>query len=291
MRTYLHAFVFCATVSLSAVAENPIKTTYHLSTEPIDVVIPCHEKDARMLPLVIEGIKEHAQGIRRIIVVSANRINDQTEWFNEAHYPFSKLDVACELFDTLEQAKAYINQPSSRIGWIYQQLLKLYAPLVIPDISSNVLVVDADTVFLRPVSFIGPNGEAYFNVGTEYHTPYFEHAKRLIPWLKKVYPQYSGICHHMLFQRPVLQDLFKTIYSYHQIEPWKAILRCIDKTHLNYSSFSEYEIYFNFAMLRSDQMKLRPLKWHNLVTRIDAIKPLARSGFDYASCHSYWREQ
>ena len=40
-----------------------------------------------------------------------------------------------------EKAREFLASPVTRIGWIYQQLLKLYAPFVIPGISSNVLVL------------------------------------------------------------------------------------------------------------------------------------------------------
>ena len=39
------------------------------------------------------------------------------------------------------------------MGWIYQQFLKLFAPLYIPDISSNVLMVDSDVVFHKQIPY------------------------------------------------------------------------------------------------------------------------------------------
>ncbi len=50
-------------------------------------------------------------------------------------------------------------------------------------------------------------GEPFFNVSDEYYDEYFKHAARLLPGFRRVYPQYSGICHFMLFQKPVLEDL------------------------------------------------------------------------------------
>ena len=102
-------------------------------------------------------------------------------------------------------------------GWYYQQLLKLYALYAIPKISSNVLCLDSDTVFLNPVSFISEEGGSLFNPGYEYHKPYFEHIARFVPGLKKVYPKYSGISHHMLFQKPIMDDLFADVEKKHGI--------------------------------------------------------------------------
>eukprot|EP01067_Filipodium_phascolosomae_P008957 Filipodium_phascolosomae@DN7874_c0_g1_i1.p1 len=39
-------------------------------------------------------------------------------------------------------------------GWAYQQLVKLYAPVYVPNILPNVLVMDADVVWTQPVAFL-----------------------------------------------------------------------------------------------------------------------------------------
>lgn len=254
----------------------------------IDVVIPCHEKDIRTLDLVIEGIKKYGKGVRRVITVSAKQLTNAAEWFDEGAYPFNKQDVARAIFEDEAKAQDYY-QHGPRLGWIYQQLLKLYAPLVIPDISTNVLVLDADTIFLRNIEFIDQEGNALFNVGSEYHPPYFDHARRLLPDFKKVYPNYSGICHHMLFQRNILENLFNAIRGIHKTEPWKALCACIDHhyTGKDLSGLSEYEIYFNFAFSNNHKVKIRPLNWTNIPFNNTSILAHQTRGTHYVSCHEY----
>ena len=101
----------------------------------VDVVIPCVEKDLYTLERCIEHVKENLEGVRRVIVVSPQKYTENAEWFNEKNYPFSKDDVNAYLgkVDTT-------NYP--RIGWYYQQLLKFYAPFVIPEIAENILILD-----------------------------------------------------------------------------------------------------------------------------------------------------
>lgn len=268
------------------------KKQYILPAEPIDVIFVCHVKDARTLNLAIDGIKKNGQNVRRVIVISSEKLTDQAEWFNEAFFPFTKEILALEIFKGSEQeANDFIAKPNSsglvakrpRIGWIYQQLLKLYAPFVVPGISSNVLAVDADTVFLRPVAFINEQRQSLFNTGKECHVPYFKHAARLLPGFKRQYVQHSGICHHMLFQRPVLEDLFTVISTVHATEPWRAICRCIDLKELHKCALSEYEIYFNFAFARTEQVKVRALQWKNI--QFEDFSPGRYKGLDYVSCH------
>ena len=49
---------------------------YPLSIEPIDVIIVCHPKDMLTLDLAINGIKENGNNIRRVIVISAEKLSD-----------------------------------------------------------------------------------------------------------------------------------------------------------------------------------------------------------------------
>ncbi|MCE5316810.1 MAG: DUF6492 family protein [Parachlamydia sp.] len=239
-----------------------------------------------ILNLCISGIRQNLENIRRVIVVSSAPFTSQAEWFDEKKYPFNKYDLAYEIFNNEDIAKFYTVNPS-RLGWIYQQFLKLYASFVIPDISSNVLIIDADTIFLKPVQFLGSQGEGLYNPGSEYHLPYFEHASKLIPGLNRVFPEYSGISNHMLFQKEVIDDLFCIIQNHHNCEAWQAICRCIDHQHFNGSSLSEYEIYFNFVFTRTDQMRIRTLKWANI--SLNDLPIYQKDDYDFVSCHYYIR--
>jgi hypothetical protein len=260
---------------------------YPLEQAPIDVIIPCTAKDTPTLDLCIEGIRKNGKNVRRVIVISSEPLTDQAEWFDEKKFPFTKYDIALEILQDETKAQQLLSK-DSRIGWIYQQFLKLYASFVIPNISSNILMLDADTIFLKPVNFVGSSGEGLYNPGIEHHPPYFRHAARLIPGFKRVFKEYSGISHHMLFQRSVLEDLMREVRLYHHVEPWRAFCRCIDQRYLHQSSLSEYEIYFNFAFMRTSQMKIRPLQWAN-ISLLDEIATYQEKGYDYVSCHAYLR--
>lgn len=263
---------------------------FDFTFEPIDAVIPCHKKDLETIDMVISGIRKNVKNIRRIIVVSETKLTDSAEWFDERNFPFTQYDLACEIFQNEEQAQAFMNHPKTRIGWIFQQFLKVYSMFVIPDISSNVLIVDADTIFLRPVEFQDPiTGAGLYNPGTEYYPAYFIHLEKVLPGFKKLYPQHSGISHHMLFQRSVSEAIFKAVQQAHNdLEPWKVFCRAIDHSEVFRSCMCiEYEFYFNFVFARSNAVKIRHLKWANI-----SLSQFARykaDGYDYVSCHTYMR--
>jgi hypothetical protein len=262
------------------------KKTYIFSNDPIDVVIPSVDKDLRTLELCIKGIRENCKNLGRIFVVSNKKLTEEAIWIDESKFPFTKLDIALELFKSREKSLEYLKTPNNRLGWVFQQLLKLYSSFIIEGISSNVLILDSDTIFLNPVEFIQESGAAFFNIGDQYHAPYFTHMKRLLPSLSKVYENYSGIVHHMLFQRSVLSDLRSKIELHHQTPMWKAFLKCVDVEELPGSCFSEYEIYFNFAFSESDQFLIRPLLWMDL--SFNRFSPSFKErGYSYVSLHTW----
>ena len=259
---------------------------YKFTNDPIDVVIPCIKKDQRTLDLAISGIKENGYNIRNVYLVAPECLSTNAIWIDEKSFPFTQKDIAVQIFDNDEaKASGYMSSKDSRTGWIYQQLLKFYAPFVIPGISQNVLILDADTVFLKPVKFQAQSGAALFNPSPEYYPPYFEHAYRVIPGFRKVFAHYSGVSHHMLFQRCVLEDLFQIIKKTHKAEPWIALIKNIDKKDLFGSGLSEYEIYFNFVFSHDNQVQIRPLKWVES-GNLKKLQEYKDAGYDYVSFHS-----
>ena len=268
---------------------SPSGVVYPFRPDPIDVVIPSTHKDLATLELCIKGIKQNCQ-VRRVIVVSSEKLTDNAEWFDETAFPFSKSDVALQLHNNQEKnAAQYYLYSKSRLGWYYQQLLKFYAPFVIPGISSNVLILDSDTIFLNPVKFLNSSYAGLYNTGSDLRPSYFNHADRLTDGaVKRLYQNYSGVSHHMLFQKCVLEDLFALVETIHNKEFWKAFCNCVDPTEVNSSGASEYEIYFNFVLSRTKQVEIRKLMWKDVPTLEGMIKYKLR-GYHYVSCHDWNR--
>lgn len=283
-RSFLILFFFCCHLFAYAQA----KTHYNLVNDPIDVVFVTHPKDKATLDDCINGIRANCSKVRRVIVVSSENLTDKAEWFDENQFPFSKEDVAWTIVrGDKRKRETFFKGKHRSPGWYFQQLLKLYAPLVIPNISSNVLIVDADTIFLNPVEFLNKNNGGIFCYSREVpKQPYFDHAKRLIPGYKRIYPEIYSVCHHMLFQRPILEDLFKTVEAYHKTDFWVAFCECVDLKENK--GASEFEIYYNFALRNTKQVEVRELKWTNSshFEKKDAFK---KKGYHFVAFHTYLR--
>jgi len=245
----------------------------------IDVVIPTATKDIRTLEMSIKAIKEHGRDVRRVIVVSKEKLTDLAEWFPEKKFPFSKEDIA-DIFG--------VNRDFWRLGWYLQQLLKCYAPFVIPDLLEHFLCLDADVIFLKPTRFVSSDGVSLVNYGRQHVRRYFNHAKRLYPEIIRVNPVESGITDHMPMQTAILRDLFERVEAHHNgLSFWKVFLASVNTNDYRYTGASEYEIYFNFARIfHPDKIALRKLKtcWEK---SLDKIHRYQQENYDYVSFHAW----
>lgn len=201
----------------------------------MDVVIVCGPNDSAVLSECISRIHKYVKNLRRVIVVSRERyyMGDDAEYFEESRYPFTIKDINGYCYP-------------GREGWIYQQLLKMHCLQVIPDITDKILVVDCDVMFSKEISFIQEDGKAIITTATEYNIPYFEHAARLLPGIRRVDPEISGVCHHNVFDKVIMDDLFSRVEKHHGKVFWKAFIEQINPSH--FSGAGEPEIYYNFAL-------------------------------------------
>jgi hypothetical protein len=237
-----------------------------------DIVIPVGPNDVKVIDKQIEYTKKNVIGYRNIFLVTHDpnlNINGCIT-IDESIYPFNK--------SLVEQ----IHGKNDRNGWYLQQLLKLYAGLVIPNIMEKYLVIDSDTFFLKPTTFI-ENGKCLYNHGHEEHIYYFQHMKRLHPDLYRVHPDKSGICHHMMFETKYIKELFKLIEDKHNDIFYNVFLKQVH-TNESESGASEYEIYFNYInKFKQNDIVIRHLKWCNS-SGIQKNSP-----YQYVSCHHYMR--
>ena len=247
---------------------------------PFDAVIPFHAKDSAVFwTYTIPHLLKNAVGLQRIFVVcSKDAFRDDAPqgvvFFDEARYPFSFNDI-----------KSIIQAPS-RVGWYYQQLLKLYAFLCIPDLCDQYLIWDSDTILLRPTAFfVNDYGEirSLFAISPEYNPPYMEHMSRLHPSLERIDSRYGGVTHHQPWQKKILSSLFEAIEHRHSLPFWKAYLSTVDPRHYGGSGCADYEVVFtwSFRMLPGTGL-LRPLRWANRRELPDPTEQL-----DFVSLHAH----
>lgn len=238
-----------------------------------DIVIPVGPNDASVIHTQLEYTKQNILGYRNIYLISKSPLEiEGCISISESSFPFT--------IDTV----AKYHGKSTRNGWYLQQLLKLYATSVIPGILETYLVLDSDTFFLKPTVFLeNGTGRPMYAYGKEFHAPYFNHMARLDPSFKRV-SEKSGICHHMIFQKKYLDEIFALVESRHHIKFYEIFLRQVASSDFPHSGASEYELYFNYMLDKHpSEICLRQLQWQN-------VPKLTNTGRnDYESVHWYIR--
>jgi FkbM family methyltransferase len=240
-----------------------------------DIVIPVGPNDISILNKQIEFTKKNIIGYRNIYLVSYDpSINiEGCITINENIYPFT--------IETIYKHHGILN----RNKWYLQQLLKLYAGNIIPNILDKYLVIDCDTFFLKPTIFVNDN-KCLYNFGNEYYEPYFEHMLKLDKDLIKVDKNKSGICHHMIFETKYLNEIFNKVEKTHNDKFYNVFLKLVLEKNRNISGASEYEIYFNYMLKNhSGKITIRELKWLNANNLIE------NKDLDYISIHWYDRKK
>lgn len=243
-----------------------------------DIVIPVGPNDISVIEDQIKYTRANVIGYRHIYLVSYDPSIqfDGCITIDENIFPFNLNTVAEK------------HSPQKRNGWYLQQLLKLYAGLVIPDIMTKYLVIDSDTFFLKPTTFV-ENGRCLYNYGTEIHPPYFQHMERLHPSFKKMVEQ-SGICHHMMFETKYVKELIELVETMHHDLFYNVFIKLA--TEINGSGASEYEIYFNYILKNhGDQVMIRQLEWTDVkVFNITINTDCSVVPYVYLSYHWHMRE-
>lgn len=243
-----------------------------------DIVIPLAPNDINRFNASLTYNKKNIIGYRNIYVVTC--------------IPNIKLDGCIIIDENIFPFKQFIsdyfykyNEKCNRNGWYFQQLIKLYAFMYIPDLLDKYMVLDADVFFLKPIKFI-ENNKSLFSTSNEHHIPYFIHMQKLHPNFKQVSNR-SGICHHMLFEKKYLIELFNIVQDYHKLPFWQVFILSVNE-HLKYDIFanesgaSEYELYFNYMLqYHNNEIEIRDLNWENI--SIHSFNDKLKQDYDFIS--------
>lgn len=284
-----------------------------------DIVISSCKKDKFVLQKSIQSIKQYVEGYRRIIVVSNEKLTeiDGVEWFDEKNYPFTIKDM----YDYMDKMVPE-DKRRRKVSYI-NQLLKLYAHKVIPDLLDNILICDSDIIFIKNITFIKDNKPLYGNriVNLDPYQQYLNHHLKLHPSfdfgnkldinisLKPSGRFCSGICHHIIYNKNIINEIVDLIEKTHNTVFWKYYLNQVDtrdRNHMNHCEPANCEFYYNYVNLfHPDKIKIRPLTWledpakskqqndivNTYSNRFEMVKNKALlQGHSYIAFHSYNRE-
>lgn len=242
----------------------------------IDIVIPLIEKDLEIIGYTIKAIRKlvgHKIGVIYLISPESNKIRSFAN-DNDCHFI---------LEDTLipnKEIKKYG-------GWIIQQFLKLNADQIVKN--DHYLVVDADTIFIRPVVF---EQDGFYLVNT--HWDCAPNRKKVTADLlgnTKIF-QYTFVCHNMLFSKKILQEMKKHIEKRSQKKWDEAMIDIISKGSDYSYGFAEYELYMTY-LTEFSKAKFKFVSNANITVyrdfadRLDQIIPAYSHQYKSISLHHF----
>lgn len=149
---------------------------------------------------------------------------------------------------------------AGQFGWYLQQLIKIAAAKDC-ELKDTILIWDADTIPLRPLTFIDEEGRFKCYQGQEYHQPYFETIMRLLQLSKAV--GFSFIAQCLVMKAAWVQEFCAEIEEKHHKSWFAALLDAINFNEGN--SFSEYETLGTFISHRySNEIVYTDRNWLRL---------------------------
>jgi len=259
------------------------KNTYHKEKNEnyekqgiyFDIVILLGPNDIDQINRQLEYNKKNVIGYRNIYIIPYDP-NIQFEGcitIPEKMFPFNIWSVY------------NFHGKTNRGSWYLQQLFKLYAGSVIPDILERYLVIDSDTIFLKPTTFI-QDGLCLLNYSDEFWGEYFLFMERLHPSFKKMHEK-SGVCHHMMFEKKYVKEMIEMVEKHnHNHYFYDIFLYKVDQNYILGSGASEYELYFNYMLnYHSDKIILRKLNFINTGVFDDKTDLYKQLDLDYVSVH------
>ena len=298
----LHQWNSNATVATNATVIRRSLQGREIVVPKLSAVLLTIAKDAAVFKRSINSALKHLVDVDKFYVVTPNKVDlsvrfqdlvagERVIFVDEAKFNFSGELVADIMWKTVKEKGVYPlsekgNSPFEgtlwgKLGWHLQQLIKVYAGKVL-DLEDYVLL-DGDCVWFKDVNFIAeeqtsssPPFRYNYATSTQYHGPYVASSARIsgVPTYHDKDGWRSGVVHHMVLVKPVLNSLFEAAESLHALPMWQVMLNqsALEMTCRAPrapvcgagSTLSEYEMYFSYARTKfPETVKLRPLLWAN----------------------------
>ena len=174
-----------------------------------------------------------------------------------------KFDRFKEIANPILKKTNYHEKIQDRLGWYYQQVLKLtFMYNFIKLNNQKLLIWDADTIILKKIKFFDNEKSLIYGTTSEFFKAYYATNKTILGKIPKYY--ISSVCQ---FCAVTPYDLKSFLSKLSQFEPSKKniaewftciIFEAIIKTHKDYngSLFSEYELLGHSKLLENKKPQI-----------------------------------
>jgi hypothetical protein len=253
------------------------------------VISVCAGKDRATWSVASDYIVANIAASHYLLIVPDNQIEDFRQCTNPNYNVVGEGDYVGDL-----GARILAEMPeecAARRGWYLQQFIKLSALERASEKASDedlLLIWDADTVPLKKLNFVSPQGQILHYRADEHHRPYFDNLAKLLSLDKQV--PYSFIAQCLAIKGAWVKEFLGYLEQQHN-QPWQeAILQSIDFREM--SGFSEYEALGSYMKaFHGDEICANPTPWqrygNGMIGNVGNLKskPLRfiLKGYDYVS--------
>ncbi len=221
-------------------ASNTIDSSSSISC---DLWLVCHPKDFEVAKLTLESARRFVLNrIEKIYLVST--LQSRPQWLpSEVEYVYEGSVPGIEEVSRLLEGESYR-------GWILQQILKYSGAFY----SRRFVVIDCDTVLLRPHLFFSEKGTV-LRLAYE-HSPQYQALEKSLDinacrWA-------SFVCHMMAFEGDVLHEMFRSIEAKSGMD-WRNYFASFAKE--GGMVMSEWDLYARYLIQNGHSYQFRP--WIN----------------------------
>jgi hypothetical protein len=270
---------------------NSISNLSNISLPEIEILMVSKKEDFIVLRKSLESaLSMSLNPIKKIsIIIPDLEVNTCKKYLKDfVHYEKinfipEKSVLAHEVFELISSKRP------DKFGWILQQVL--VASYVIDSKSDFILVLDADTILLRPKVWVDKHSRQLLMPTQELHKPYYDFLCSSSNVYK--YPRNSFMSHHLLIQTKIFAEIFEMYNG--------SVLNALQKA-FEFSSQTEsspfdlkYEIYSQYMLIKYPELIVFS-KWANLsltrsdLTRFnssDVIKDSLTQRYNSVSFHSW----
>lgn len=246
----------------------------------IDVAIPCHMKDFDNLSLVIRGAKACVRnpiGKVKLITPEYSSMELQTK-FPDCLVLTDESVLSADIVEVINELV-----PKERRGWMIQQIIKFQMAMTSDQVAT--LIIDADTILLRPKIWLNSQGTQILCISEEYHPPYKKHLRKVFGGQKHLL---SFTTHYQLMKRDSIREIFGC--------DSEGLIRWLKLGDYSEDSpTSDYETYGEWMVMKNpDQVVFA--KWNNVpvslnlgnASYVELVNEYSK--YDSVSNHSYLQQ-
>lgn len=215
--------------------------TLNLQNPPeIVIAVIATQKDFYLLKFCIEfGVRNSINPVEKICIITPATFTEECTILTRGFQITLPIEVISEetLISNEDRNKVKLRFKTN-YGWILQQVLKL--SFVMKQESAGVLIIDADTVILKPTLWVDRNSRQILLVSSEFHKPYYIFLQKI--GLISKNPRYTFVTHHMLFQPKILKTILNRV-SIKSISNLINLVVTLSDKNNSLPVCIEYEIY------------------------------------------------